>query len=112
MRSESEVRWVRAKNRVGQSHVVTDWHAILPGIGDLNLPPGTVCSTGLVGSLQFAGDGEVRTLDGRRHEVCAVVVKNWLAEIDPSPGPRIPDPAPTEFAPPKNRYTEQRDRKR
>lgn len=112
MRSESEVRWVRAKNTVGGVSKVSQWHAIIPGLGDLNLPPGTVCNTGLTGSLQFASDVEVKTLDGRRHPECSVVVDAWVAEIDPSPGPLVPPDDPPKLDPPKTTYTEMRRRTR
>ena len=100
MRSSSEVRWCRAKNRVNDRPVVTRWHAIVPGLGSMTVPPGVVCEVLLTGSLQFASDAEVRTLDGERHDVCQKVADNWIAEINPSPGPRDPDEPWTTFAPP------------
>ena len=93
MRSESEIRWVRAKNNVGQRVKVTDWHAIIPGHGSRITPPGTACNVGLTGSLQFVEHSAIRTLDGQQHDECVGIVNAWLESIDPSPGAlRPPDP--------------------
>lgn len=100
MRSESEVRWVRAKNTVGQATRASDWHAIIPGYGSLSSPPGTICGVGLVGQLQFEQNGGIRTREGVKHQECILAVHRWIAGIDPSPGPRIPDEPDVELAPP------------
>lgn len=93
MRSESEVRWVRAKNNVAQRTVTTDWHAIIPGFGSKITPPGTVCNTGLSGSLQQVDHSAITTLDGKRHDECVGIVNAWLEGLDPSPGKlRAADP--------------------
>lgn len=105
MRSESEVRWVRARNNVGQMTKLSDWHSLVPGMGDLNLPPGTSCSTGLSGSLQFAQHSGMRNMDGRIHEECMKNALDYISAIDPSPGqtgPRDPD---RQLSPPKTAYT-------
>lgn len=87
MRSESEVKWVRARNNVAQRTVITDWHAIIPGLGSKISPPGTICNTGLTGSLQMVDNSAIRSLDGRQHEECVGYVNDWIAGLDPSPGP-------------------------
>lgn len=91
MRSESEVRWVRAKNPVGTTTKITPWHAIVPGLGADAPPPGAACGTGLVGRLQFDSHQAVLTLDGKKHEECMALVIDYIATVDPSPGPREPD---------------------
>jgi len=106
VRSESEVRLVRSKNIVGQILKASNWHAIIPGVGDLNLPPGTACSTGLVGTLQFAAWSGWKNLDGRIHPECRALVEAWLETIDPSPGPGTPPDSEEQLAPPKTTYTE------
>lgn len=106
MRSESEIRWVRAKNNVNQVTKASDWHVIIPGMGSLNLPPGTACSTGLVGSLQFAQHSALKSLDGRVHEECRAIAEAWIESLDPTPGPLAqPDDGPA-LAGPNNRYSE------
>lgn len=100
MRSESEIKWIRAKNNVGQRMVVTDWHAIIPGYGSRITPPGTACNTGLAGSLQSVDHSAIKSLDGRQHDECVGLVNAWLESIDPSPGPiRNADPE-VKLAPP------------
>lgn len=111
MRSQSEIRWVRAKNNVGQATKVSQWHAIVPGIGSRFLPPGTACGVGLTGSLQFESDQGVRSLDGQLHQECIAIAGAYLESIDPSPGPREPDPEPKPLAPPDTTYTEVKDRR-
>jgi hypothetical protein len=100
VRSESEVRWIRAKNNVQQRTVVTDWHAIIPGYGSLTIPPGTACDTGLSGSLQTVDHSAIKSLDGHIHQECWDLARTWIETIDPSPGPmRGADPEVI-FAPP------------
>lgn len=110
MRSESEARWVRAKNSVGGIPKISDWHVIIPGLGSTSIPPGTVCETALTGSLQFESHAGVKTLDGRRHPVCEKIANRWIKDIDPSPGPAHIEPDPEPLAPPKTTYTEMRRR--
>lgn len=92
MRSESEIIWVRARNNVGQRTMVTDWHAIIAGYGSQRTPPGTVCNTGLAGSLQQVQHSAIKSLDGKQHDECVGIVNAWLEELNPSPGPlRVAD---------------------
>ena len=100
MRSESEVSWVRVKNNVGQATRVSDWHALIPGLGSMTVPPGTACGVGLTGSRQTISHSGLRNIDGKKHEACILMARDWLKGIDPTPGPlREPDPEP-ELAPP------------
>lgn len=92
MRSESEVRWVRVRNNVGQRTKVSDWHAIIPGHGKQAPPPGVACGTGLAGSIQFETNQGVKTKDGTRHAQCVVLAENWIAGLDSGPGPMNPEP--------------------
>jgi len=103
VRSESEIQWVRVKNNVGQATRASDWHAIIPGEGSMVDPPGTVCGTALSGSRQMITHEGIKTIDGVKHDVCAILVEHWLAEVvDPSQGtaPFIPEPEPPTYAPP------------
>lgn len=100
MRSESEVQWVRVKNNVGQATRASDWHAIIPGHGSLDVPPGTACGVGLSGSRQMVPNSGIGQIDGRKHDECRELVAAFLATIDPSPGPRTPDDPDKEFAAP------------
>lgn len=90
MRSSSEIRWVRVKNAVNQSTKVSDWHAIVPGMGVNAPPPGVSCETALVGSTQFATNEEVVHRDGKRHAECQANVDRWIAGLDPTADP-LPD---------------------
>ncbi len=111
MHSESEVRCVRAKITVsGRVVEVTDWHVIIPGAGDINLPPGTACSTELQGPLQFSDYTNVRHLDGKLHPKCAKIAKDWVKAIDPSPGPAPTPEPPQKLKAPDNTYTEMKRR--
>lgn len=100
MRSESEIRWVRAitvvpaDNVVGQNEVATDWHAIVPGGG--KGWPGVACGTDLEGTLQFLPI----VGDGKAHTKCATAVKRFLKGLDPDPGPYVPDDEPPVLAKP------------
>lgn len=105
MRSESEIRWVRAKNTVGQILKASDWHVIIPGVGDINLPPGTACSTGLSGSLQFAQHSAMKTMDGRVHEECRSLARDWLEGVTSSPGPLSEPAEDQELAAPDTAFT-------
>lgn len=100
MRSESEVSWIRVKNNIGQATRVSDWHAIVPGYGSLDVPPGTACGTALSGSRQSIPHSGLRHIDGPKHEECLAIVDVFLSTIDPSPGPLTPDEPDQEFAPP------------
>jgi hypothetical protein len=96
MNSESEIRWYRAKNNVGTRTVTTAWHAIIGGIGSIDVPPGTVCGVGLTGSLTSVDHAAIRTVGGHQHERCVELVDAWLAELDNTPGPiQPPDPEVT-----------------
>lgn len=92
MRSSSEVRWVRVRNNVGQKTKVSDWHAIVPGMGVNAPPPGTSCETALVGSLQFETNYGVMYREGKRHTACVRNAADWIAGLDPSPGPMNEEP--------------------
>lgn len=91
MRSESEIRWVRVKNNVGQMTKVSKWHAIIPGLGADGTPPGTACGTRLMGSFAFEQHSAIKSRDGQRHADCERMADEYVAGIDPSPGPREPD---------------------
>ncbi len=110
MRSESEIRWVRAKNPVGVQTKVSLWHAIVPGLGVDAPPPGTACGTGLTGSLQFDSHQGMLTLDGKRHQQCMDLAVAYIEDIDPSPGPGEPPDPDRPLAPPRTQYTETRER--
>jgi len=103
VRSESEVRWIRSKNNVGQRVVTSQWHAIVPGWGSLDVPPGTACGIGLTGSLTTVAHSAIRSLDGRQHDECVEIAEGFLADVaGASPGPlRAADP-PQKLAPPAN----------
>lgn len=100
MRSESEVQFIRVKNNVAQRTVVSDWHAIVPGLGSLTVPPGTACGVGLSGSRQWMSWTGLRSIDGPKCPECLGIATAWVDEIDPSPGPRTPDEPDIELAPP------------
>ncbi|HEX5016485.1 MAG TPA: hypothetical protein VFX15_02735 [Actinomycetes bacterium] len=100
MRSESEIRWVRVRNNVAQAVKYSDWHAIIPGYGSLDIPPGTACGVSLTGSTQFEPHSGIRHKDGKIHDRCMALAEAWVAGIDPEPGPWTPDPEPPELAPP------------
>lgn len=103
MRSESEIQWVRVKNNVGQATRASDWHAIIPGEGDMVDPPGTVCGTALSGQRQMITHEGSKTIDGLKHAECMGLVEEWLAEVvNPSKGtaPFIVEPEPPTYAPP------------
>jgi hypothetical protein len=106
MRSESEIRFVRAKPAVGQRRKVSAWHAIVPGLGATAPSPGVACGTGLSGSLQFDSYQGVLTLDGTIHDECMAAAQAYIASVDPSPGPLPPqEPEQTYARPAYNSYT-------
>ncbi len=112
MHSESEVRWVRAKiTASGVPIEITDWHVIIPGLGDINVPPGTACSTPLGDRLQFESHTAIKTMDGKRHAKCEKIARDWVKGIDPSPGPAPEPEPPVKFKAPDNTYTEMRRRR-
>jgi hypothetical protein len=100
MRSESEIQWVRVKNNVGQLTKSSAWHVIIPGYGSLDVPPGTYCGVALVGSRTFAPHSGLRELDGQKHDVCLAAANEWIAGIDPEPGPYHAEEPAQELAPP------------
>lgn len=100
MRSESEIQWIRVKNNISQTTKVSDWHAIIPGYGSMSVPPGTACGVGLSGSRQMAQNSAIRTMDGTKHDECMRMASDFVAGIDPSPGPRVPDAPNIKLAPP------------
>lgn len=100
MRSESEITWIRVKNNVGQATRVSDWHAIVPGLGSDAPPPGVACGTALSGSRQTISHTGLRTIDGAKHAKCLKLAADYVKDIDPSPGPREPDEPDKVFAPP------------
>ena len=84
---------------------VSDWHAIVPGVGDIDLPPGTACSTGLAGSLTFVSHSQIRTIDGRVHPECMEAALDYIVRISSSPG-LVPGPEPDrQLAAPDTAYT-------
>ncbi len=105
MRSSSEVRWVRARNNVGQATKVSDWHAIVPGFAKGGPPPGAACGTALSGSLQFESDEGVKRKDGSLHGECYSIAANWIAGLDQGPGPAEVEVDEPPLATPKNKRT-------
>jgi hypothetical protein len=100
MRSSSEVRWIRVRNTVGQRTKLSDWHAIVPGIGKDAPPPGVACSTALSGSYQFESDEGVKSKDGKRHVTCIAIAEAWISDLAKGPGPMNPEPEVERLAAP------------
>jgi hypothetical protein len=63
-------------------------------------PPGVSCGVLLTGSRQFEPHSGIQYRDGEKHDECMANALNYVAGIDPSPGPRTPDEEPPELAPP------------
>lgn len=91
---------MRARNPVGQATVITDWHAIVPGLSPDGPAPGVACGIGLTGSLQFISHTGVMTIDGERHQTCLHLARDYANSVASSPGPREPDDPHFKFAAP------------
>lgn len=100
MRSESEIRWVRVKNNVGQRTAVSDWHAIVPGRGVNGPPPGVACGMALTGSRQFEPHSGIFHQAGRKCADCMHAAREYIDRIDRSPGPRPPEKPIVKYAAP------------
>lgn len=100
MKSESEITWIRVKNNVGQATRVSDWHALIPGQGSLDVPPGCACGMALSGSRQMIAHSGIRTIDGVKHAECIELVRQYLYTIDPTPGPLREEEPDIELAAP------------